>query len=123
MTAKLICSMPELLAAIRARRDALNISHETIDDLAGLPAGYTSKLLSPDPIRGIGYMSLGAVLGALGMALIAVEDSAAVTRVHEKWVPRKRPQRKAPELAPNRGCVEGPPTTSQCIATICRSRQ
>ena len=97
MTAKLIHGMPELLDVIRARRDALNLSHETIDDLAGFPAGYTGKLLSPNPIRGVGYMSLGAVMGALGIALVAIEDSAAAERVREKWVPRKRPQRKAPE--------------------------
>jgi hypothetical protein len=97
MTAKLIYSMPDLLAVIRARRDALNISHETIDDLAGFPAGYTGKILAPVPLRGVGYMSLGAVMGALGIALVAIEDAAAASRVHQKWVPRKRPQRKPPE--------------------------
>jgi hypothetical protein len=97
MTAKLIHGMPELLDVIRARRDALNISHETIDELAGFPSGYTGKLLASDPVRGLGYMSLGGVLGALGMALVAIEDSAAAARVLKKWVPRKRPQRKAPE--------------------------
>jgi hypothetical protein len=97
MTTKLIRSMPELLAVIRARRDHLNISHETIDEIAGFPAGYTGKLLAPEPLRGISHMSLGAVMGALKIALVAVEDSAAASRVHEKWVPRKRPQRKAPE--------------------------
>jgi hypothetical protein len=97
MTAKLIHSMSDLLDVIRARRDELNISHETIDHLAGFPAGYTSKLLAPEPLRGIGYMSLGAVMGALGMAMVAIEDATAAARVHQKWVPRKRPQRKAPD--------------------------
>jgi hypothetical protein len=97
MTAKVIRGMPELLDVIRARRDFLNISHETIDALANFPDGYTSKLLAPVPMRGVSHMSLGAVMGALGMALIAIEDSAATGRVHQKWVPRKRPQRKAAE--------------------------
>jgi hypothetical protein len=94
VTARMIHDMHGLLDVIRARRDALNVSHETIDHLAGFPAGYTSKLLAPEPVRGISHMSLGAVLGALGIGLVVVEDSAARERVHQKWVPRKRPQRK-----------------------------
>jgi hypothetical protein len=38
-----IRSQSELLDAIRARRDELNISHETIDNIAGFQAGYTSS--------------------------------------------------------------------------------
>jgi hypothetical protein len=96
MTAKLIRSMPELLAVIRQRRDALNVSHELLDDLAGFPAGYTGKLLAPEPVRGISHMSLGGLLGALGIALVAIEDTGAPAagRVRGKWTPRKRPQRK-----------------------------
>jgi hypothetical protein len=97
VTAKLIHDMPGLLAELRAQRDALNVSHETIDDLANLPDGYTGKLLAPEPVRGLGYGSLGAVLGALGLALIVVEDSAAAARVRSNWVPRKRRQRKVTE--------------------------
>lgn len=97
MTARLIHDMPGLLAVIRARRELLNISFETLDELAGLTPGLAGKILAPEPFRGIGYMSLGAIMGALGMALIAIEDSAAAERVHQKWVPRKRPQRKARE--------------------------
>lgn len=97
MTAKLIHDMPGLLAALRMQRDALNVSHETLDAISGLPAGYVGKVLSPEPVRGLGYGSLGALLGALGLALIVVEDSAAAERVRRKWTPRKRPQRKSPE--------------------------
>jgi hypothetical protein len=97
MTSKLIHDMPGLLDVIRARRDELNISHETIDALCKFQDGYTGKLLAPEPVRGLGYGSLGALLGALGLGLVVVEDSAAAARVRRNWVPRKRPQRKTRE--------------------------
>jgi len=90
-----IHSMADLLDVIRAKRDALNISHETIDNLAGLPAGYTSKVLAPIPIRGIGYTSLGDILGALAIALVPVEDTAQRIKVEGRWQKRKRPQKLA----------------------------
>jgi hypothetical protein len=93
-----IRSQAELLDAIRARRDALNISHETIDGIAGLQSGYTSKLLAPVPIKNLGPMSMGPLLGALGVALVLIEDEALVAKVRGRWIKRKRPQ-KLPVLA------------------------
>jgi hypothetical protein len=90
---RLIRSIDDLVAAIRARRDELNVSHELIDDLAGLQSGYTSKLLAPEPMKGLGPMSLPALLGALGAALVLVEDSAQAERVRDRWTPRKRAPR------------------------------
>jgi hypothetical protein len=90
MTAKVITSMTGLLEAIRARQDELDLSCETIDELAGLPARYTAKLLAPVPLRGISHMSLTAILGALGIGLIVVEDVAQREKVKDRWHPRKR---------------------------------
>jgi hypothetical protein len=94
MTAKVITSLTELLAALRDRRDELNIPHEIIDDIAGFQSGYTSKLLAPRPSKNLGYMSLGAVMGALGVGLVLVEDSARRALVEGRWRERKRPPRK-----------------------------
>lgn len=88
-----IRSMPELIEALRARRDALNISHETIDAISGLQAGYTSKLLAPQPIKGLGAMSLGALMGALAVGLLLVDDPEQRARVEPRWQKRKRPQK------------------------------
>jgi hypothetical protein len=89
----------ELLAAIRARRDELQITHETIDDVSGLQPGYTSKLFAPRPIRHLHSVSLGLVLGALGLAIVLVEDQIALARVSGRLVKRERPARK-PRAAP-----------------------
>ena len=97
MTLKLLRSPEDIVAALRARRDELNISHETIDAIALWADGYCSKVLAPKPMKGLGELSLPSLLEALGVALVLVEDSAAADRVRQKWVERKRPQRKPPE--------------------------
>ena len=93
MTAKLIRSMPELLEAIRARRDELGVTHENLDSISGLASGYVSKLLCDPPMKGLGATSLPALLGALGAALVMVPDTAQIERVSPRWQKRKRPQR------------------------------
>lgn len=114
-----IHNMPELIAALCARRDELNISHETIDNIAGLQSGYTSKLLAPKPIKNLGPMSFGAVLGALGLALVAVPDPQAVAAVENRWQKRKRAQ-KLPVLLVAQSCGKSTampsPSTSLSIS-------
>ena len=99
-----IRSMPELIEALRARRDELNISHETIDSIAGLQSGYTSKLLAPKPIKNLGPMSFGSLLGALGLAVVVVEDPSMCERVSKHWEPRKRPQKLAASIPASINC-------------------
>jgi hypothetical protein len=105
MTPKVVSSIPELVAAVRERRDELNISHQCIDGIAGIPDGYTGKLLAPTPLRNFGEMSLGAVLGALALGIaviVLVDDPDQVELVGAKWIKRKRPQRlqaRAPQMS------------------------
>jgi hypothetical protein len=88
-----IRSMPELVAALRARRDELQLTHETIDAIAGWPSGYAGKLLAPEPIKNLGWSSLGLALNTFGIALVVVEDEEQKRRVEKRWTPRERPQR------------------------------
>jgi hypothetical protein len=97
MTPKVVASIPELVAAVRARRDELNISHESIDALAGLAGGHFSKLVCDPPIKGFGELSLKSVLGALALRIVVVrieEDPDQRARMAKRWIKRKRPQRK-----------------------------
>jgi hypothetical protein len=96
-----IRSMSELVQALRDRRDALNISHETIDSISGLQSGYTSKLLAPKPIKNLGPMSFGSILGALGLAVVVVPDPQAEAKVVERWEPRKRPNKLPLSMSPS----------------------
>jgi hypothetical protein len=52
--------------------------------MANLPSYYIGKLLSVNPVRRVGMISLGPLLGVLGMKLIAVPDDAAVARYSGK---------------------------------------
>jgi len=85
----------DLLVVARARKAALRITYETLDVVAGVQIGYSAKLLGPNPTKRMGAMSFSAIFGALGLQLIAVEDSAALARVRGRLVPRKTklPQR------------------------------
>lgn len=79
-----------LLAALRARADELQISRETIDAVAGLPERYSNKLLSLSMIKRIGMTSLGPLLGALSLKLIAVSDDEAFERNRPRYEPRDK---------------------------------
>ena len=66
------CRTTEDLRAVFRRRVAqLNISLETLDAIAGLPTRYSSKVLGLQPTRRFGQISFEALLGALGLMLIA----------------------------------------------------
>jgi len=92
MTGILIGSEQEMLAAIRARKDELRITNETIDAVAGLPNGYCGKLLCDPPIKRMGAFSLGLILGAMGYTIHLVPDAEAFARVKNR-LPTKRPGR------------------------------
>ena len=98
----MIHSMEELLAALRARRDQLQLTHERLDDLSGLPSGYIGKLLAPVPIKNLGWLSFGLVLDSMGCALVLVEDPEQVQRVKSRWIPRERPRNAAPAAGKGR---------------------
>lgn len=80
----------ELIDALRARAEELNISRETLDAITGLQAGYCSKLLAPVPIRNLGPVSLGPVIQALGLAIRIIEDPEAEARFSAQRAERAR---------------------------------
>lgn len=95
-----IRSMPELIQALRDRARELELTHETIDSVAGLQSGYASKLLAPKPIKNLGPMSFESLLGALGVAVVVIEDPEQVARISKQWTKRLRPLRTPLALPP-----------------------
>jgi hypothetical protein len=97
----LIRDYDALVEALRSRINQLNVSLETVDAIGGLPARYTGKLLMARPIKHLGRISLGCILGALGAALVLVEDPEQLDRVRGRLVPRKysAPKRDAKGMA------------------------
>jgi hypothetical protein len=87
--------MPEVVEALRVWRDERGITHEVFDHIAGWPSGYAGKLLAPDPIKNLGWMSLGDALKTLAIKLVVVEDKEQRKLVEGRWKQRERP-RNAP---------------------------
>ncbi|WP_369723085.1 hypothetical protein AB8Z38_03090 [Bradyrhizobium sp. LLZ17] len=92
---RVVTTPDELLDLIRRRRDALSLTHESIDHLTGWASGYASKVLSPEPLRRLGPQSLSLILGALALGIARVEfveDPEIAARMRSRWVPRLRPK-------------------------------
>jgi hypothetical protein len=98
----MIRSMEELLAALRARRDELQLTHERIDDIAGWPSGYCGKLMAPEPIKNLGWVSFGLALDSMGVALVMVENAEQRKLVEKRWIRRERPRNAAPAAGEGR---------------------
>jgi hypothetical protein len=77
-----------LLELLRQRADDLEISRSTIDHISGLQEGYSAKVLSLTKLRRIGAESLGPLLDALCLKLIAVPDDEAFARNRSRLVKR-----------------------------------
>lgn len=71
----------ELLAVLRAWVKQLDMSYDGLDKLAGLPDRYANKLLRPIPIKGLNRYSMGPILGALGLKLLVVVNTAQLERL------------------------------------------
>lgn len=76
-----VTSYEELIAALRWRVNELNVAGEQLDDFAGLPRGYLSKLVGARPIRRLGMTSFAPVLAGLGLRLLVIEDPELMARL------------------------------------------
>ena len=84
-----ISSYEDLCRVLIARCDEFDIAFRTLDEAAGLADGHSSKLLAPRSTLTMGRTSLGALLRALGVVLVAVEDPDAVSRALPRLQKRK----------------------------------
>jgi hypothetical protein len=92
----------DAIQTLRARRDQLDVPHEIIDDIAGLPGGYTSKVLTPKkPMKHIGPISWN-IFEAIGLRIVALEDPHALKRAmrNHNWRNRRQDQMLAVEKYP-----------------------
>jgi hypothetical protein len=70
----------ELIQSFRARLAELEISYETLDEIAGWTTRYGSKLLASEPSRNLGPIALDAMLGATGLKIALIEDRERLER-------------------------------------------
>jgi hypothetical protein len=83
-----IRSYADLVLMFRQRVQELQISHECIDEIAGFPDRFATKLLSVRHVKAISPLSLGPLLETLGILLVPVIDEAAMERHKSRRVPR-----------------------------------
>jgi hypothetical protein len=83
----IIRSYDDLRELFRQRVVELGISLDTLDSVSGLPMRYSSKLLALEPTKQFGAISFSALLGALAIQLVALEDAEALARVQRRLIP------------------------------------
>lgn len=99
MTPRRVRTREELVQVLRDRKEALDISCLTLDSISGIADGLSGKVLSPQPLKNIGPVTLAALLEALALGIaeiVVIEDVEQASRVRERWVPRKRAPTKRP---------------------------
>jgi hypothetical protein len=95
-SAPLITTYQDLRAALAARRKELKLSQIDLDGVALLAGGHVGKIECGS--KRLGDISLAAILGALGAALILVPADSAQAKGHsETWaqaLKRQKEERK-----------------------------
>jgi hypothetical protein len=77
------------VALLRQRKERLGLSNEALDELAGFTRGHVDKLLGPVPVKGIGAVTFGPLLDALGLSGTLFADPAKAARLAGRWEKRK----------------------------------
>ncbi len=80
-----------LQRALRARASKLPLTRRDLDEASGLANGFCGGALAENFTRRLAAQNLYSLLGALGLALIVVDDSAATARVSK--IVNRFPQR------------------------------
>jgi hypothetical protein len=88
-----------LVETCRARADELGISRLEIDRLAGLPDGYSAKLLgkgnsTKKKKARLWPIGLEGMLAVLGLRMLLIEDEAATARTLAHRTPVDRRQQR-----------------------------
>jgi hypothetical protein len=87
---RVILDYEALHEMFRDRVEDLNASRISIDEAGGFTPGYAGKLLCNPPMRMLSRESLGKMLDATGMVLVAVVDDERFQKVKSTLAPRKR---------------------------------
>lgn len=93
----------ELRRLARNRIVELGITYATVDELAGFPQRYTSKLLCDPPLHKLTADTMFALLGALALLPRLEPDDITLAKLRQRseWIPRRR---NGPQYVP-RGAV------------------
>ena len=95
-------TVDELVTLLRRRADDLNVTRNGIDEVTGLPGGYTGKVLSPEGTgKKMGMRSMELLIAALGLTMLAVENPEAMRRFTSR-IEKRKIRRHAGKVVPAR---------------------
>ena len=92
---RVILDYEALHEMFRDRVEDLNTSRDSIDVAGKFTPGYAAKLLCNPPMRMLSRESLGKMLDATGMVLVAVVDDERFAVVKSALIQRKRRDKHA----------------------------
>jgi hypothetical protein len=93
-------SYDDLIIAIRAVKEFLGLSNETVEEIAGLTRGHFDKMFGPSREKKMGPQTLPLILGALGIRLRVEIDPEQAKRVASRWIRRNEQQVRHREPRP-----------------------
>jgi hypothetical protein len=83
----------EVIEALLARQDELDISNGTIEGITGLPENYLTKIFASRPSKTLSAAALRDLMEALALGVVAivlVPDAAQEKRMRRRWTRRAR---------------------------------
>lgn len=80
----------DLLDALRARKNELNLSHERLEDICGFTKGHIDKVWRGE--KRMGWMFIPTILNALGLKIILTIDEPQVRLLQARWEGRNSKQ-------------------------------
>jgi hypothetical protein len=111
-----------LVTALRRRIVELGTGMESVDAVAGLPARYTSKLLSRNYKTSLGQTSTGPILGALGLKLAVLPDDEALAKIRHR-LPARDAYGRGPQLQAAPGASRRKRAARELAAALMKLQQ
>src|SRR5215813_12062257 len=83
-----VTGLADVLHALRARAEEIDIGRLTIDELAGLSLGHASKVLADPPMKRMSVDTVTVIAPAMGLKLLLVKDPDATAKMQRRWTKR-----------------------------------
>lgn len=94
MTPTPIRDYDQLINALKARADEIGLSYNLIDELTGLPNGYTGKLFGPSRVKMVGMDSLWLIVEVLAIEVTFAPSLALAQKMAARWERRDELRRR-----------------------------
>jgi hypothetical protein len=81
-------NVDEIADRMMERKNSLGLSDMLCDELGGLSAGHTSKVLSASRKKGLGRFTIDTLAQVLGISFLIIEDEEKIRRIEGRYEKR-----------------------------------